>query len=139
MTHELDRRGVLKAGAIASGIVVGGIAVSACSSAEEVGSAVASEGATNSVPIADIPVGGGVIPSDATVVITQPVSGEFHAFTAVCPHGGCLVNEVTNNEIICPCHGSRFSATDGSVLAGPAVEGLSEASFQVNGSDVSFG
>ena len=139
MAHELDRRGVLKGGAIASGVVVGGIALSACSAAEEVGSAVASEGSTNSIPIADIPVGGGVIPADSSVVITQPADGEFHAFTAVCPHGGCLVNEVANNEIICPCHGSRFSATDGSVLAGPAVEGLAEASFEVTGSDVSFG
>lgn len=138
MERELDRRGVLKAGALASGVVVGGIALSSCSTAQEVESAIASEGSTNSVPVSEIPVGGGVIPQDSTVVITQPVSGEIHAFTAVCPHGGCLVNAVENNEIICPCHGSRFSASDGSVLAGPAVEGLAEASFEVDGSNVTY-
>jgi Rieske Fe-S protein len=27
----------------------------------------------------------------------------------------------------CPCHGSRFDPTDGHVLNGPAIEGLSPA------------
>src|ERR1700759_1706605 len=34
----------------------------------------------------DIPVGGGPILADKKIVITQPQSGTFHAFTAVCTH-----------------------------------------------------
>ncbi|WP_068470853.1 FAD-dependent oxidoreductase [Candidatus Protochlamydia phocaeensis] len=52
-------------------------------------------------------------------------SGTFHCYSAVCPHLGCLVrwNE-GEKSWDCPCHGSRFD-TDGKVLNGPAIDGLS--------------
>lgn len=68
----------------------------------------------------DIPVGGGVVFPDAQVVITQPRPGRFVAFSAVCTHQGCVVNEVAGGTINCPCHGSRFAVADGSVSKGPA-------------------
>ncbi|OII66035.1 iron-sulfur protein [Streptomyces sp. CC53] len=68
----------------------------------------------------DIPVGGGKIFADEKVVVTQPVAGEFKAFSAVCTHQGCTVGSVTNGLINCPCHGSRFRVTDASVASGPA-------------------
>jgi Rieske Fe-S protein len=71
-------------------------------------------------PAADIPVGGGSVFGDDKVVVTQPTKGEFKAFTAVCTHTGCIVSEVADGTIGCPCHGSRFSITDGSVVAPPA-------------------
>lgn len=84
----------------------------------------------------DVPVGGGVIIAEPAVVITQPAQGEYRAFVAICPHQGCLVSEVVDNEIICPCHGSRFSASDGAVLEGPARQGLSAAGVAVEGGSV---
>ncbi len=72
---------------------------------------------------ADVPVGGGVILADPALVITQPTAGDFKAFSSICTHQGCAVAEVTANEIVCPCHGSKFSATDGSVLTGPRDTG----------------
>ena len=60
----------------------------------------------------DIPVGGGKVLDDKMVVVTQPKAGEFKAFTSICPHQGCTVNEVTADTIVCPCHGSEFSAAD---------------------------
>src|SRR5215469_3448549 len=36
----------------------------------------------------DVPVGGGKILTDKKIVITQPQSGAFHAFSAVCTHAG---------------------------------------------------
>jgi Rieske Fe-S protein len=59
--------------------------------------------------------------------------------SAVCPHQNCLVNEVTDQKIICPCHGSEFSITDGAVIQGPATSGLSSVAVSVNGDQVVLG
>lgn len=139
MKKDLARRDVLKAGAVVGGIAVGGAALVSCSAAEDVEAGVESMGATSTVTVSQIPVAGGYIAEEPPVVLTQPVEGDIKAFTAICPHAGCLVNEVINNEIICPCHGSRFSATDGSVISGPAATGLNGVAYQVSGDNVTFG
>jgi Rieske Fe-S protein len=72
----------------------------------------------------DIPVGGGAIYTAAKVVVTQPASGQYKAFSAVCTHVGCLVNKVTSGTIDCPCHGSEFKITNGAVVTGPAPSPL---------------
>lgn len=69
----------------------------------------------------DIPVGGGKTFKDQKIVVTQPTSGQFHGFSATCTHAGCLVDKVEDGQIICPCHGSRFSISDGKVEKGPAL------------------
>jgi Rieske Fe-S protein len=86
----------------------------------------------------DVPVGGGQIISDDEVVVTQPTEGDFKAFTAVCTHQGCIVGKVENGEILCPCHGSAFSATDGSVVNGPATAPLEEVQISVKGNEISL-
>jgi Rieske Fe-S protein len=73
------------------------------------------------------------------VVITQPSEGEVKAFSAICTHQGCLVSEVVDNEIVCPCHQSLFSAVDGSVIQGPATEPLPAAGITVDGGNVVLG
>jgi Rieske Fe-S protein len=85
---------------------------------------------------ADVPVGGGVILEGEQVVVTQPSEGDFKAFTAVCTHQKCVVTTVEDNTINCVCHGSQFSAEDGSVVTGPASAPLSEISVQVKGGNV---
>lgn len=82
-------------------------------------------------PVSDIPVGGGQVFDGPKIVVTQPSEGDIQAFTAVCPHQGCLVTEVVDNEILCPCHGSLFSAENGDVIRGPAVQGLAGASVGI--------
>ena len=72
----------------------------------------------------DIPVGGGAIYTAAKVVVTQPASGQYKAFSAVCTHVGCIVNKVTNGTIGCPCHGSEFKIINGAVVTGPAPSPL---------------
>jgi Rieske Fe-S protein len=84
----------------------------------------------------EVPVEGGVVISDPPVVVVQPTSGDFKGFSAVCPHQGCLMSSVESNEILCPCHGSLFSAEDGSVIAGPAQEGLPAVPVSVQGDSV---
>jgi len=88
------------------------------------------------VAVAAVPVGAGVVVSEPPVVVTQPKAGEINGFTAICPHAGCLVGSVEKDEIICPCHGSRFSAVDGSVIVGPAEQGLTPVAVLVQGTNV---
>ena len=78
----------------------------------------AASGAT--VAASAVPVGGGTILKDAKVVVTQPTKGDFKAFTAVCTHKGCTVAKVEDEKIMCPCHGSMFSISDGAPVGGPA-------------------
>lgn len=86
--------------------------------------------------VSDVPVGGGTILPDARVVITQPTAGTFACFGATCTHQGCLVTEVADGTINCPCHGSRFNLADGSVAAGPAPRPLSSVSITVDGDTI---
>ena len=83
-----------------------------------------------------IPVGSGMIFSGPQVVVTQPSAGEFKAFSAVCTHMGCLVNQVSNGTIDCPCHGSQYSITTGDVVAGPAPKPLPAKQIKVSGSSI---
>ncbi|WP_329520416.1 Rieske (2Fe-2S) protein [Spirillospora sp. NBC_01491] len=86
--------------------------------------------------VADIPVGGGKIYADTKIVVTQPVRGEFKAFSATCTHSGCLTDRVAAGTIDCPCHGSRFAVADGRVEHGPASRALLEYAVQVKGDGI---
>jgi nitrite reductase/ring-hydroxylating ferredoxin subunit len=86
-----------------------------------------------------VPVGGGTILKDTEVVVTQPAKGHFKAFSAICTHQGCLVGTVQDGQIICPCHGSRFSITTGKPLSGPAPTPLPPKKVSVQGGDVEVG
>ena len=80
----------------------------------------------------DIPVGSGKIFPDAQTVITQPKEGEFKAFSSICTHQGCQVDAVTTT-INCPCHGSKYSITDGSVVNPPAPQPLPPKTIKLQG------
>ena len=91
-------------------------------------------GSTPIAKVADVKVGGGVIKGD--YVVTQPVAGQFKAFSTVCPHAGCNVNKIDGGVISCPCHGSQFSVKDGSVVTGPATQGLTGKAVKAEGGNV---
>ncbi len=103
------------------------------------GTTKAGKPSTGLVATADVPVGGGVVLPDEELVVTQPTEGEFKAFTAICTHQGCLVGSVEGGEIVCPCHASHFSISDGSVASGPAGSPLAESPVQVEGGQVVAG
>lgn len=144
---ELERRTVLQVGGL---VAVGGALVACSSGTSTTSSAGSSPGAVaptaaGSPPAgavaqaSDIPVGGGLVLPDQAVVITQPNEGDFKAFSAICTHQGCLVNSVTDNQIVCPCHRSIFSAVDGSVIQGPATTPLQSAGVTVENGAVVIG
>ncbi|MFJ9032894.1 Rieske (2Fe-2S) protein [Streptomyces sp. NPDC102274] len=86
----------------------------------------------------EIPEGGGKVFADQGVVVTQPTAGEFKAFSSKCTHAGCAVKDISDGIIHCPCHGSRFSAADGSVKAGPATQPLPATPIKVAGDSITL-
>jgi nitrite reductase/ring-hydroxylating ferredoxin subunit len=157
---HMDRRALLRTAGV---VAVGGVGLAACSSNNSsnvsmpevtAGSSTTTAamgtttgGATTTGAAAmgtalgktsDIPEGGGKVFTTEQVVVTQPAAGEYKAFTAVCTHQQCLVNQISNNVISCPCHGSQFSAKDGSVVAGPAPMPLASKTINVSGGEISL-
>ncbi|MEX5635927.1 Rieske (2Fe-2S) protein [Parafrankia sp. FMc2] len=70
--------------------------------------------------LSDVPLDGGVVLSDAGIVLTRDSGDGIQGFSAVCTHQGCLVSSVAQGQINCPCHGSSFDARTGEPVAGPA-------------------
>lgn len=102
----------------------------------DAGSGGAGSGALAST--SEIPVGGGKVFAAEKVVVTQPAAGKFKAFSAICTHQQCTVDQVANGTIDCPCHGSEFSVRNGSVVAGPAPSPLPEKSITVAGGKITL-
>ncbi|WP_089105591.1 Rieske (2Fe-2S) protein [Streptomyces hyaluromycini] len=102
------------------------------------GGSTAAAGGTALAKTTDIPEGGGTIYKDQSVVVTQPTSGTYKAFSTKCPHAGCAVTSIANGEIVCPCHGSKFAIADGSVKQGPATTGLTAANITVASDQISL-
>ena len=101
--------------------------------------AAAGNGASALAATSEIPVGSGKIFTPEKVVVTQPVSGDFKAFSAVCTHMGCIVSQISDGTIDCPCHGSQFSIKDGSVVSGPAPSPLAAETIKVSGRSIILG
>jgi nitrite reductase/ring-hydroxylating ferredoxin subunit len=125
-THDASNGGSTPSAAGAA-TSAAGAATSAASSAPPAGAL-----ATTS----QIPDGGGKIIDGVNIVITQPQTGSFRAFTAICTHQGCIVSRVSNGTIDCPCHGSKYSIKDGSVVQGPAPSPLAAIAIKVEGTSI---
>ena len=55
-----------------------------------------------------------------TMLVVRNDATSVSAYSATCTHQQCTINGFTENVFQCPCHGSRFSPANGSVLRGPA-------------------
>lgn len=152
-----DRRAVLRSAGLGGSAVAATVVLAACGKSTDSGTGATtsatgsstSSGAASSttsaaaggstakatVATSKVPVGGGVI-LDEKYVVTQPESGTYKAFSAICTHQGCPVTSVEDGVIKCPCHGSEFSISDGSVKQSPATEPLATYTATVEGSDV---
>jgi thiosulfate dehydrogenase [quinone] large subunit len=75
-------------------------------------------------PVSSVPVGEArqfTDPaSEEPAWLVRPSSNQVAAFSAICTHAGCAVGfDPSSQEFICPCHGGRYSARTGAVIAGP--------------------
>jgi Rieske Fe-S protein len=133
----LTRRTLVQLGGVAAA-GTGALLLAACTPGGASGSdASPSAGASTTVSLGSIPVGGAVSASigSAPVVVAQPSAGKVVAFSAVCTHAGCTVAP-QGKEFDCPCHGSKFDAATGEVINGPARDPLPQLKATVSGDTV---
>ncbi|NQU32746.1 MAG: ubiquinol-cytochrome c reductase iron-sulfur subunit [Bacteroidetes bacterium] len=56
---------------------------------------------------------------------------EVNVYSSRCTHLGCKINQHSNNQLLCPCHGSTFGL-DGIPTKGPAVLPLKKMKFEID-------
>jgi cytochrome b6-f complex iron-sulfur subunit len=70
------------------------------------------------------------------VIVFRGLDGSYYALSKVCTHQGCDVQyAVSQNEILCPCHGSHYDI-QGNVTIGPAASPLFEYLTQLSGTQL---
>jgi cytochrome b6-f complex iron-sulfur subunit len=87
----------------------------------------------------DFPVGQGkvVAVNDRPVIIVNLEQNGLKAYSAICPHLGCIVEwDQGRNFILCPCHDGRFNGLNGAVISGPPPSGLPELDLAVENDTV---
>lgn len=132
---QISRRALVRTTAVAGGGVALAALLSACGGPSE---PAADPAAPFTVPKSEVPVGGGIILAQHQALVTQPTEGEFHAFSAVCTHQGCVLSSVEGDRAHCGCHNSYFDITTGERLAGPAVDPLPELTVTEQGEQLSI-
>lgn len=71
----------------------------------------------------------GVTFRDGLIVVKENESVQF--LSSKCTHLGCRIYALEQNELVCPCHGSRFSL-EGKCIKGPAKEPLHKLNFKID-------
>ena len=66
--------------------------------------------------------------NDNPVFISRVGQEAFAVFSAICTHNGCVVDPAVEADpnCVCPCHGSQFSRTDGTVKVQPDTGSASD-------------
>ena len=91
--------------------------------------------------VADVPAGSVVaFQVEGKKVAVANVDGRLFAFDDACTHRGCSLatGSLTGTSVTCPCHGSVFQVTDGSVINGPATRPLLTYDVEVVGGEISI-
>ena len=75
---------------------------------------------------------------DGDRVLLANFGGQIYALSDLCTHAECPLSEgeLDGEELVCPCHGSRFNVKTGEVLSLPANEPLATYNVSIDGSDV---
>jgi len=82
---------------------------------------------SSSSALAKVGSAGIITYSSGSILIDHPSANVYNAFTSICPHQGCTINnfDAGSNQFVCPCHGSRFDI-NGKVVQGPAPSSLQQ-------------
>lgn len=74
-------------------------------------------------------------PDDSPGLIFLTAPGQWQALSTKCSHAGCTVLWQDGQDLLCPCHSSRFDLT-GKVLNGPATKPLARYLARQQGEDI---
>jgi cytochrome b6-f complex iron-sulfur subunit len=114
-------------------------ATSAAAPATKAAATAGAGGGAALAQLSDIPVGTAIAAKDngKPIILTQPTAGVVKGFSAICTHMGCTVAPSSDGkELDCPCHGSKYNATTGAVIHGPAPKPLPPVAVKVVGGAV---
>ncbi len=64
-------------------------------------------------------------------VIINKNGKELKILSSKCTHLGCKINNLEDDKLICPCHGSQFNL-NGNVIKGPATASLRILSYKTD-------
>jgi thiosulfate dehydrogenase [quinone] large subunit len=152
---QIERRTFVKTASVAGGLGAAGLAVgivgqklkgspapvaAPTASASPTGTGAAPVG-TKIASVSDVPVGTAFQFTDPATgtpaYLMQPAAGTFLAYSAVCTHEGCIVNEhATAGTFNCPCHGAVFDSNTGAHLKGPGRGDLAKINVKAFGNDI---
>ncbi|MGO2540590.1 Rieske (2Fe-2S) protein [Specibacter sp. AOP5-B1-6] len=84
--------------------------------------------------LSELPVGGTAAGTadGVEIVLFRPDETTILAYTDICTHAGCKVAP-DGADFKCPCHGSVFAGSDGTVQSGPAKEPLPRYAAAIDG------
>jgi cytochrome b6-f complex iron-sulfur subunit len=153
----LTRRHVVTVGAAAAVGVAGVTTLAACGGSSGTGTTTSTTTSASAAPtsaspsassgtgaadplakVSDVPVGGAISAQSAEgkpIILSQPTAGDVVGFSAICTHMACTVKPA-GAQLKCPCHGSVYQASDGSVVNGPAPNPLAPFNVKVSGQDI---
>ena len=89
--------------------------------------------------IADIPEGEiHTLSAGGKKVALAHIGSEFFAIDDTCTHAQCSLGEgsLIEQEVECPCHGSRFDVKSGAVRFLPAMAPIATYPVKVEGEDI---
>ena len=78
------------------------------------------------------------IPSGLSIsneVVFYKTNSDLKVYSARCTHLGCKINHIEGDEIVCPCHGSRYN-NEGEPIKGPSVKKLKELDFEIEQDEI---
>jgi len=138
---NIERRGVIRTGAIGAIAVLASFAGRAFPTASAASTSVksTSKGAKGQIiKLTDLPIGGTFNFIHSTqgmpAILFRTKVGVF-AYSAICTHQGCTVNyDKASKHLKCPCHGAEFDPANGAkAVAGPTQTPLGKISVKVSG------
>ncbi|MDO0928238.1 Rieske 2Fe-2S domain-containing protein [Streptomyces sp. TG1A-8] len=131
-----SRRTVLRG---AAAVPVAGLALAACGPGDDAQGAAAPTAPVDLGAGSEVARGGAKLYRDHNVVVSRDASGALKAYSTVCTHAGCPINELRGTTLVCPCHGSEFDAVTGKVVRAPATEPLTELPVKAAGGRIIAG
>lgn len=140
-SFNIERRGVLRTGAIGAIAVVASFAGRAFPKAAAASTSAksTSQGSKGQIiKLADLPIGGSHNFTHSTqgipAVLFRTKVGVF-AYSAICTHQGCTVSyNSSSKHLQCPCHGAQFDPNNGAkAVSGPTQTPLAKVKVKVSG------